>query len=551
MEKKHRKNRCFYSFTIITKIEMKKINFIFWICMSWSVGFTFAQKTFLNTIGSTEEEQGYGIVQTTDGNFVSAGFTSGLSSVGTMSYCTKYSNNGDILWTKTIGYLVQEKAYAIAPTNDGGVIIGGEGKYCVNFNCGTDAFIIKLDAYGEAQWTRGFGGIAWDDIQDIHQLPDGGYILAGNTVSYGQGSYDMFMIRTNANGDTLWTKTYGTTGVVYAEEKTANVIATEDGGFLLCGNLYKGDDNTSNNYLACLIKTNGNGEVQWANNYYGVGMTVDKGVKALQLSNGNYLLATYSGLMTISPSGSILSNKKIPSGFTFIGGQWGWGSIAEGIDGDIIACGGHAGDACIFKFDLNWNIIWAKKIGTGGGSSYDFFHEVTQITDGRILVSGYTSSMGVGGGKSDNLTVVMDSYGNIASGCGADITITLDNLSVTSEPRTVLIKSGFLTSSPTSTATDVSSTAVSTQICSESYTVGISDILHEHVKIYPNPSQGDLMIQSDIPLHQLMLFDMYGKTFIYPLSSQNVLLFPELVSGTYLYQIQTDRGLITGKWIKK
>lgn len=530
---------------------MKKA-FLSGILVIVSVFSTFAQKTFLNTIGSAGDEQGYGIVQTTDGNFVTSGFTDALASAGTLSYCSKYSSDGSLLWSKTVGYLVQEKAYSIAATSDGGVIIGGEGKYCVNFNCGTDAFLIKLDANGDAQWTKGFGGIAWDDIQDVHQLSDGGYILAGNTVSYGQGSYDMFMIRTNSAGDTLWTKTYGTAGAVsYGEEKTASVISTSDGGFLLCGNLYKGNDATNNNYLSCLIKTTANGTIQWSKSYYGVGMTVDKGVKAIQLSNGNYLLATYSSFIVVSPTGTILSNKKIPAGFTFIGGQWGWGSLTEGIDGNILVAGGHGGDACVFKFDLNWNVHWAKKFGSGGTSSWDFFHEVVQVPDGRILLSGYTSSLGVGGGSNDNLVVVADHFGNVETGCGTPVTLTLDNFSITSEDRTVLSTSGFMTSSPTSTSTDVMSTAVNSQICSQSYTVGIENPLNEWVKIYPSPSKGNLTVESKIPVNKLILMNITGQQMEFAIQPQTELNLSYLASGIYHYQIYTEKGILSGKWVKE
>lgn len=530
---------------------MQKTASILFVLWGLSATFAFAQKTFLNTIGSTGDEQSYGMVQTADGNFVTSGFTTGLAT-GTLSYCSKYSSNGSLMWSKTVGYLVQEKAYALAPTSDGGVILGGEGKYCVNFNCGTDAFLIKLDASGNPQWTRGYGGIAWDDIQDVHQLSDGGYILAGNTVSYGQGSYDMYMIRTNANGDTLWTKTYGTTAVMYGEEKTANVITTNDGGFLLCGNLYKGDDNTNNNYLACLIKTSSNGTIQWAKNFYGTGMSIDKGVKVIQLTNENYMLATYSNIMIINSAGTVVTNKKLPQGFTFVGGQWGWGSIMQSIDGNFLAVGGHGGDACIFQFDASWNVLWAKKVGTGGTTNWDFFHEVTQASDGRILVSGYTASLGVGGGSNDNLVVVMDNQGNIANGCATNVSLAFGDMAVTTENRTVLSKSGFMTSSPTSTATDVMATAVNTQICSQNYVSNIDHSLEAFVSVHPNPSQGILTIESEIPISSLELFTSMGQYVLsYDMQNEPSIDLTSLAPGLYFYLIHTEKGDLTGKWIKE
>lgn len=528
-------------------------NSLFVFLLFWG-GSLFAQQLFMEGIGGIDDDQGYGVVQLSDGSFVSGGFTKGLST-GTKPFCNKYDTNGNLLWSKAVATLVQEKAYCIASTSDGGFILGGEGKYCVNFNCGTDAFAMKMDANGDFQWMKGFGGLAWDEVQDIKQTADGGYIMAGSTVSYGVGSYDWLVIRTNGNGDTLWTKTFGLAGVTYAEEKAYSVVQTPDGGFVVGGYFYVGDDLTPYNYWAGLVKTNANGDLLWAKTYHTPNMSIDKGMNVIGLNkNGNLLLATHTSLVEVDPSnGNVVKSKKLPVGFTFVGGQWSNGGVYETMDeSGLLLCGGTGGDACLLKCDYDFNVLWSKKYTNDANSNWDFLHKATQIADGRILLSGYTQ--GKGAGSFDNLLIAAGPDGDIAGACVVNANLpAFTNANLIVDSQTPQSRRGLMTSSPTGTVEDLTAIATKTTFCTQVYTdltspEGISFTL------YPNPSDAMfvLSLPTSIQVEHIRLTNLLGETvwqaenpteMEYDLSS--------LPNGTYFYLITGKQGSWTGKWMKK
>ncbi len=130
-------------------------------------------------------------------------------------------------------------------------------------------------------WTRAYGGTAWDDGNDLRQTSDGGFIVAGMTQSFGQGSYDVYLLRTDARGDTLWTRTFGGPGL----EDARGVIETRDGGFAIIGRSASSGAGGSDLYV---VRTNANGEEVWSNTYGG--SDEDDGQAILELPDGGFWL---------------------------------------------------------------------------------------------------------------------------------------------------------------------------------------------------------------------------------------------------------------------
>jgi hypothetical protein len=172
----------------------------------------------------------------------------------------------DTLWTKTYGGIDFEAGYSVTQTKDGGYIIAGVT--CYSFN--NDAYLIKTDSNGDTLWTRTYGRI-WGSNKDnwgysVAPTSDGGYIIAGWTSSFGTGGYDVYLIKTDSNGDTLWTKTYGGSGDDFGN----SVAQTGDGGCIITGYTFSYGAGDGDVYLIKLgpetgVKENPNLKVESSN----------------------------------------------------------------------------------------------------------------------------------------------------------------------------------------------------------------------------------------------------------------------------------------------
>jgi len=162
----------------------------------------FSQQTWERTYGGTSDDRGYSIRQTSDSGYIAVGFSNSFG--GDQVYLIKINASGDTLWTKTYGSAPSSCGYSVRQTSDGGYIISG--------SFGGDVCLIKTDVYGDSFWTRIYGGAGNDNGEFVQQTSDGGYIIAGYTDSFGE-SLQVYLIKTNASGDTLWTKSFGGGGL--------------------------------------------------------------------------------------------------------------------------------------------------------------------------------------------------------------------------------------------------------------------------------------------------------------------------------------------------
>jgi len=155
-------------------------------------------------------------------------------------------------WWRTYGGTTYDEGCSVQQTSDGGYIIAG---HTLSFGAGRDdVYLIKTDASGDTQWTRTYGGTSYDFGCSVQQTSDSGYIIAGLTMSFGSGNGDVYLIKTNASGDTLWTKTYGGMN----DDFGYSVRQTSDGGYIvagLTGSFGAGSDDVYH------IKTDANGNV--------------------------------------------------------------------------------------------------------------------------------------------------------------------------------------------------------------------------------------------------------------------------------------------------
>ncbi|UCG31058.1 MAG: hypothetical protein JSV53_04060 [candidate division WOR-3 bacterium] len=230
----------------------------------------------------TYEGVGYSVEQTFDGGYVVTGYT-WYGSYGTDVWLLKTDSLGDTLWTKTYGGSDPDEGCAIEQTHDGGYIIAG---HTSSFGAGQyDVYLIKTDSIGETLWTKTYGGDQSDYAYSVQQTTDGGYIICGYTHSFGPWT-DFYLIKTDSLGDTLWTRTYGGSN----EDRAYCARQTSDGGYIVVGQTYS---SSITGYDIRVVKTDSVGDTVWTQTYGGPSW--DCGRSGQQTSDGGYIFAGTMG----------------------------------------------------------------------------------------------------------------------------------------------------------------------------------------------------------------------------------------------------------------
>jgi len=235
------------------------------------------------TIGGPESEIGNSLIQTSDGGYAIAGSIS-IGAGEKDVYVTKLDVNGNLQWTKTIGGPKGDEGYSLIQTSDGGYAIAG---YTKSFGAGDwDVYVVKLDANGNLQWTKTIGGPETEWGNSLIQTSDGGYVIAGGTDSFGAGETDVYVVKLDANGNLQWTKTIG--GENW--EAGHSLIQTSDGGYAIAGGTISFGIRESDVYV---VKLDAKGNLQWTKTIGGPGYEI--GLSLIQTSDGGYAIAGYTG----------------------------------------------------------------------------------------------------------------------------------------------------------------------------------------------------------------------------------------------------------------
>ena len=330
------------------------------------------------------------VQQTADGGYVVAG---GTGSHGGDFWLLKTDANGTEQWNKTFGGPRRECAESVQQTSDGGYILTG---CTMSFGAGgNDFWLVKTDANGNKQWNRTFGGSMDDFAQSVRQTSDGGYILAGYTYSHGAGRGDFWLVKTDANGNKQWDRTFGD----YYCDEAYSVQQTVDGGYILAGFTSSGGGGAIDFWL---LKTDANGTKQWDSTFGG--RSNDWAYSVQQTVDGGYILAGFTlsfgagrndfWLVKTNANGT----KQWDSTFGGMEDDMTY-SVQQTTDGGYILAGKTASygagahDSWLVKTDANGTEQWNK---TFGGLKFDSAYSVQQTSDYGYILAGQTNSYGAG-----------------------------------------------------------------------------------------------------------------------------------------------------------
>ena len=127
----------------------------------------------------------------------------------------KTDAGGIMQWSKTYGGTGWDEGYSAVETGDGGYVIVG---YTASFGAGSyDVWLVKTDSSGNARWSQTYGGTGYDTGRSLLQTGDGGYVIVGYTASFGAGSYDVWLVKTDVEGESglAWTDSTAETITLY------------------------------------------------------------------------------------------------------------------------------------------------------------------------------------------------------------------------------------------------------------------------------------------------------------------------------------------------
>ena len=384
--------------------------------------------TWQKCLGGTLSEGAASIKQTADGGYIIAGTSQSNDGDITGNHgsndCVviKLNSSGTIVWEKTLGGTQVDNATSIQQTNEGGYIVavasasndGDVSGHHGAINYGnSDYWIVKLDATGAITWQKSLGGTTDDYPATLQQTADNGYIISGKSrsvdgdVTGNHGSYDYWVVKTDAGGTILWQKSLGGTD----EDDGFAIQQTSDGGYIVCGQTVSNDGDVSGHNIpifypdAWVVKLTGAGAITWQKCLGGG--TADYGVDIKEIAGGFAMVGYYYSrgyysagdywLAKLDASGnlSLQATAGASGGDDFCyssqqtsdGGYIMVGDVAS-TNGDVTNVHGRY-DWWVVKTNSTGAIQWKKSLG---GSGNDYANTIRQTSDGGYIISGETSS---------------------------------------------------------------------------------------------------------------------------------------------------------------
>jgi hypothetical protein len=232
------------------------------------------------TLGGAAGDEGWAVLETADGGYLVAGVTESEGAGGKDLMLVKTDSDGDEKWKKTFGGTGDDWGVAVLETKGGGYVAAGittsQG------SGGSDGWIVKTDSDGNEEWDVAIGGSKNDGITSILETEDG-YIVVGVTESYGAGGEDVWLVKTDADGVRIWEKTFGKDG-----DERGNYVLETDGGYVVVGVT---ESEGSGRRDLWILKTDSEGEKVWGKTFGGNGD--DGGWSALE-NDGGFIVAGYT-----------------------------------------------------------------------------------------------------------------------------------------------------------------------------------------------------------------------------------------------------------------
>ena len=493
-----------------------------------------AQLTFFKTYGGSSIDGAWSVQQTSDSGYVvtaeTQSFGSGVYNIktditGNVSWSRVYNNgygnnvkeipgggyitvgrynnsfcllrsgaSGNLLWEKQYAGGVDMEGYSIVSAAGGGYVMAGYTD--VIGAGGTDIYVVRTDSSGNTIWTKTYGGsgseglAGWGNIS-IHKIQAGGYVIGGYTNSFGSGDYDVYMIRIDTAGNVVWSKTFGGAGI---DRGYGNSINTTFHNTIILTGFTNSFGAGSNDVYFMEVDLNGN--LLFSKTYGGAGDDVGSSVQ--ETLDGGYIIGGYTN--------------------SFGAGDY---------------------DIYLLKISNAGNLLWSK---TFGGTGSDRCYDLKQSLDSGYILTGYENSYGAG--ADDIFLLKTNASGNETCHENNAATVTGTPSTLVTSPSTLVSGGGSYTLVNATT----SSGCTVTTLCT---TAGLMEVNEENepVKVFPDPFTTSATFHSEKPFKNvsLLLYDITGCEIrrMEHLSGQDILLQREnLPAGLYFFRIISGKEII-------
>jgi len=484
-------------------------------------GFTQAQNILWSrTYGGSSWDWSNSVQQTADGGYILTGVTTSFGGSSEDVYLIKTDSLGNTLWSRTYGGDYWDKGWSVQQTTDGGYIVAGATmSFGLAVGLRYDVYLIKTDSLGDTLWSRAYGGSEGDVGRSVQQTADGGYIIVGTTSSFSDelNPDDIYLIKTDSLGDTLWSRTYGGSSGDYG----VSVQQTTDGGYIVTGET-NSFGNAGDFYL---IKTDSLGDTLWSRTYgY---ETSDDGRCIQQTTDGGYIVTG----STEQPPYDIFDS-----------------------------------DVYLIKTDSLGDTLWSR---TYGGSSFDVGRSVQQTTDGGYIVTGHTESEDPSPIYTITLTK-LDSLGNACIGEFVTSTvsspfciITYPSTAVTSPSSVITDCTTEVTSPPTQVTNVCETTSIKEDVSDNQVNIQSVDIIKLYQN-YPNPFNLETKIKYNLSQPtwvNLTIYNILGqkvKVLTNELQTTGMKSVTwdgkdnsgrTVSSGIYVYKLRIDKQVVSKKML--
>ncbi|MBD3635935.1 MAG: T9SS type A sorting domain-containing protein [Crocinitomicaceae bacterium] len=469
---------------------------------------------FLTTYGNSGYDIAKDIKQDLDTGYICTGGSSSFYPDNGEAYLLKVDSLGNFKWSYNYGGSGSEWGESVVVTNDSAYALCG---FTNSFgNGGFDFYLIKTLNDGTPEFEKTYGGTDWDKAFDLIQMPDSGYVLVGETYSYGQGNGDIYMIRTDKLGDTLWTRTYG---------------------------------GTENDYAKAVILDGDSLVVVGGTESFGAGMS--DGIILKYHIDGSLGWVQYVGKERNDFFTSIVKN---PGNEYFIGGSRHYYYDQTGFLADF----------WIYNITDDGNTLLADTSLTGGSHEVEIAHDITVDMVDNIFYGGETKSFGysLNDNKPDAFlgkllnNYYQSAYVNNFGHAGEDVLYAIDfcyDLGIVGCGKLKYGSSGGMNMFIVRVDKFNSGGGISVlnELDSSIITLSYEEMIHaEELLIYPTVVESNLNFSGFPPNANVMVTSMNGQIVIPNEKLKMVMDLSELAPGLYIVTIIADDQRYSHKIIK-